>query len=118
VRDQLLGNVPDQIDRIAKPIPLSARIDRGVDSDRLAADVAQRAARVAEVDRGVGLDEVLEVGVPPKMLRFERPCALMMPTVTEPRSTPSGFPIAIAQSRRGSGPNLQAEATAGSSRRS
>ncbi len=32
------------------------------------------------------------------MFRFERPCALMMPTVTEPRSSPSGLPIAMAQS--------------------
>ena len=37
-------------------------------------------------------------GVPPKMLRSERPVALTMPTVTEPRSWPSGLPIAIAQS--------------------
>ena len=34
----------------------------------------------------------------PKMFRLVRPWALMMPTVTEPRSMPSGFPIAIAQS--------------------
>ncbi len=39
-----------------------------------------------------------KTGEPPKMLRSERPWALMMPTVTEPRSMPSGLPIAIAQS--------------------
>src|SRR5205085_7093927 len=34
--------------------------DGGVDADHLAVDVHERAARVAEVDGGVGLDEVLE----------------------------------------------------------
>ena len=33
--------------------------DRGVDADQLAAQVDQRAAGVARVDRRVGLDEVL-----------------------------------------------------------
>ena len=37
-----------------------ARVDRGVDADQMAGAVDQRAARVAGVDRGVGLDEVLE----------------------------------------------------------
>ena len=38
--------------------------DRGVDADQLAARVDQRAAGVARVDRGVGLDEVLVGGEP------------------------------------------------------
>src|SRR6185503_863099 len=36
------------------------REDRGIDADQVAARVDQRAARIALVDRGVGLDEVLE----------------------------------------------------------
>src|SRR5207237_2525661 len=38
----------------------AAAADGGVDADDFAGDVEQRTARVAEVDRGVGLDEVLE----------------------------------------------------------
>ena len=84
---------------IAKPMPWPLGVDRGVDADGLAADVAQRAARVAEVDRRVGLDEVLEVRRAAEDVEVRcGPAALMMPTVTEPRSSPSGLPIAIAQS--------------------
>ena len=38
--------------------------DAGVDADQLAAAVDQRAAGVAGIDGGVGLDEVLVVGEP------------------------------------------------------
>ena len=43
-------------------VAAGAREDRGVDADQLAVHVDQRAARVAGVDRRVGLDEVLVVG--------------------------------------------------------
>ncbi len=43
-------------------ITTGAGEDRGVDPDQLALHVDQRTARVARVDRGVGLDEVLVVG--------------------------------------------------------
>ena len=53
--------------------------DAGVDADQLAARVDQRAAGVARVDRGVGLDEVFVGREPPFRLR---PVALTMPAVT------------------------------------
>ena len=40
-------------------VPAGRPDDRGVDADQLAVQAHQRAARVARVDRGVGLDEVL-----------------------------------------------------------
>ena len=43
---------------MAKPMPLLFDGDRRVDADDVAAGVEQRAARVARVDGGVGLDEV------------------------------------------------------------
>ena len=46
----------------AKPMPMLPPVgpeNRGVDADQLASRVDQRAARIAGVDRGVGLDEVL-----------------------------------------------------------
>ena len=47
----------------AKPMLLRARADRGVDADDLAARVDERPAAVAEVDRRVGLDVVVEARV-------------------------------------------------------
>ena len=44
---------------IAKPIPLPGRVDRGVDADHLPAEVEERTAAVARVDRRVRLDEVV-----------------------------------------------------------
>src|ERR1019366_1977528 len=38
----------------------ATRIDRGVDAEQVAVDVDGGAARIAGVDRGIGLDEVLE----------------------------------------------------------
>jgi hypothetical protein len=35
------------------------RIDRGVDADHLAVHVEHRAARIAAIDRGVGLQEIV-----------------------------------------------------------
>ena len=69
------------------------RLDRGVDADDLAREVEQRAAGVAGIDRGVGLDEVV-VGRRAPMLR---PLALTMPAVTV-CSRPKGLPIATTQS--------------------
>ena len=49
---------------MAKPMPLRAaraREDRGVDADEPAAEIDQRAAGIAGIDGGVGLDEELIV---------------------------------------------------------
>ena len=46
---------------MAKPMPWLLPAHRGVDADDVAARVEQRAAAVARVDRGVGLDQVVEV---------------------------------------------------------
>ena len=51
------------VDRDGEADVAGARADRRVDADHLAARVDQRAAAVAEVDRGVGLDVVVEAGV-------------------------------------------------------
>ena len=57
LRQEALGGV----DRRGEADALrAAAADGGVDADDLAVDVEQRAAGVAEVDGGVGLDEVLE----------------------------------------------------------
>ena len=55
LRQDLLGHV----DRNGEADRVRARVDRGVDADHLAREVEQRAARVAGVDGGVGLDEVV-----------------------------------------------------------
>ena len=57
LRQEALGG----IDRSGEAEALrAAAADGGVDADHFAVDVHQRAARIAEVDGGVGLDEVLE----------------------------------------------------------
>ena len=43
-----------------KPMLCGVLEDRRVDADDLALRVDQRAARVAVVDRGIGLDQVVE----------------------------------------------------------
>ena len=60
--------------------------DRGVDPDHAAVAVDQRAAGVARVQRGVGLDDVVD---DPRRARrsragSERPSAETTPAVTEP----------------------------------
>ena len=53
------------LDGIAKPMPMRAAAlgeDRGVDADQPPVHVDQRAARIAGIDGGVGLDEELVVG--------------------------------------------------------
>ena len=44
--------------------PPEREIDRGVDADQAAGEIDQRAAGIAGIDRGVGLDEELVVGDP------------------------------------------------------
>ena len=46
---------------IEKPMPGRVAGDRGVDADDGARRVEERAAAVAGVDRGVGLDQVVEL---------------------------------------------------------
>ncbi len=62
VADQLVHHVARHIDRHGKAdadIAALRRQDRGVDADQPAAQIDQRAARIAGIDRGVGLDEIL-----------------------------------------------------------
>ncbi len=66
MRHELLHHAADQIDRNREAQAFRRRLVRRgaehgrVDADELAFRVHQRAARVAGVDSGVGLDEVLE----------------------------------------------------------
>ena len=82
-----------RVDRHREPEP-DAR-DRGVDADDAAAAVDQRAARVAGVERGVGLDDVVDrsAACRPSRAGSERPSADTTPAVTEP-AKPCGLPIA------------------------
>jgi hypothetical protein len=47
------------VDRHREADRVRLRVDRGVDADHLAREVQQRTARVARIDGGVGLDEVV-----------------------------------------------------------
>ena len=69
--------------------------DRGVDADQPARAVDQRAAGVAGVECGVGLDDVLDDARWPtrRAVGSDRPSALTTPAVTEP-VRPSGLPTA------------------------
>jgi hypothetical protein len=82
------GNRKADADRAA-----GLRIDRRIDAEQVAVGVDQRAARVAEVDRGIGLDEVLEM----VDVQVVAPQAEMMPMVTV-WPTPNGLPIASTTS--------------------
>src|SRR5579864_7140343 len=65
VRDDLAHHAAHHVHRDREADTLDAEIlgdDRRVDADQLAAGVDQRPPRIAEVDRRVGLDEVLERG--------------------------------------------------------
>ena len=60
--DQLFHDLQGEVDRYRKAdadIAAAARKDSGIDADQLAAQIHQRAAGVAGIDRGVGLNEVL-----------------------------------------------------------
>ena len=66
VLDQLVHDRASQVDRNREAVAgvePGAAGDRGVDADDLASDAHQRTAGVAGVDRGVGLDEVLDAAV-------------------------------------------------------
>src|SRR5262249_27470569 len=91
VSDELLGDVAGQIDGDREADALAARVDGGGDGDRPPAEPCQAARPLARSAAGARR-------VPRKMLRLRRPWGLMMPTVTEPRRSPSGWPIAMAQS--------------------
>ena len=59
---QLCDDLADHVRRHRKPDPdrpAGGRQDRGVHADHIAIHVEQRPARVALVDRGIGLDEVI-----------------------------------------------------------
>ena len=73
-------------------VAAGAAEDRGVDADDLAAQVQQRATRVARIDGGVGLNEVV-VGAG----LMKRPSRSRCPTVTV-CSRPNGLPIAMTHS--------------------
>jgi hypothetical protein len=64
VADQVVGDASGEVDRhgepVAEPATHGLGHDRCVHPDHLAAQVHERTARVALVDRGVGLDEVLD----------------------------------------------------------
>ncbi len=91
LRDHVLGQVgrdrEADADRAA-----GRRVDGGVDADDLAVHVEQRAAGVAPVDGGVGLDEVVV-----RSLVDVAAAGATMPAVTEP-PRPNGLPIASTQS--------------------
>ena len=58
------GRIADRlVDRDGKADAARTRADRRVDADHLAARVDQRPAAVAEIDRGVGLDVVVEARI-------------------------------------------------------
>ena len=62
VSDQLVHDPAGQVDRDAEAdafVAAAVRGDRVVDADHFALHVDERAARVAGVDRGVGLEEIL-----------------------------------------------------------
>ena len=83
------------------------RQDRGVHADDLAVHVEQRPARVAAVDRGVGLDEVV-VGARSVRLRAET-----MPDETE-KPWPSGLPMAMHPVADAASASLSPNSTKGS----
>ncbi len=58
-RRKLRQDVLQRVDRNGKPDTAPLRTDRSVDADHLTQQVEQRAAAVARVDRGIGLDEIV-----------------------------------------------------------
>src|SRR5690348_16053221 len=72
--DDLLHDAARHVDGHGEPDPdiaAAGRQDGRVDSDELAAQVYQRSARIAGIDRGVSLDEVL-VSLDPKTTASQR----------------------------------------------
>ena len=70
VANQLRRDEPRRVARDREAEALCRHDDRGIDSDDVAARVDQRPARVAGVERGVGLDDVVDQ---PPGLRAQRP---------------------------------------------
>ena len=60
VADQAAGDELGRVDRDREADPLRRQDDRRVDADHLAPRVDQRAARVAGVQRRVGLEDVVD----------------------------------------------------------
>ena len=64
VRQDLLHHAAHQIDRNREADALGPAVGavqhRGVDADQIAVRIDQRAAGIAEIDGGIGLDEILE----------------------------------------------------------
>jgi hypothetical protein len=112
---EAVGDLADEIrgDGEADALETAAAAeDGGVDAEEAAVDVDERAAGVAGVDRGVGLDEVLvafDLGEMPML----RPLALTMPLVTV-SPIPKGLPMARTRSPT-SALALSAKVTAGRS---
>src|ERR1041385_3068553 len=63
VTDQLVADFPGHVAGNGKPDSRVETTDEGIDADDFAVDVDERAAAVAGVDVGVGLDEVLVHGL-------------------------------------------------------
>ncbi len=60
--NELVHDAADHVDRYGEAdsdVAAGARQDGRIDADQLAAQIHQRAAGVAGIDRGVGLDEIL-----------------------------------------------------------
>ena len=100
VLDDLAGDVGDDVagdgEADARLPPSCASLGgEGWDPDHASVDVDERAARVARVDRGAGLDRFGRVA--PLLSVSWRLRALTMPSVTLELS-PSGLPMAIAMS--------------------
>ena len=82
VLDELVGDDHHHVDRNREADAFVAAAGAGdgrVDADHFAAEVEQRAAAVAGVDGGIGLQEVLELTPSSPSSRSRRPLALMMP---------------------------------------
>src|SRR5690606_6798520 len=70
--EDLVNHVVREVDRDGEPEPDGAAggaNHRGIDADDAAAGVEERAAGVAGVDRGVGLDELVKAGAPGAAVR-------------------------------------------------
>ena len=80
--DRLGHDRPGHVDRDGEADAVAVGGDRGVDPDDVAVGVEQRAAGVAGVDRGVGLDQVGERLELPSVV-IVRPLAETIPLVTE-----------------------------------
>jgi len=60
VHDQVAGDEFCGIDRDGKAESLCRKNDSGVDADHLAAGVDQRSAGISRIERGIGLDDIVD----------------------------------------------------------